>query len=71
MPWCDPCEKNWTPTSVGADGVCPDCGNALEGTPGVEHEPHVHKAPWHFWVGVIAVLGYLLWRAFQGVLLLF
>jgi len=71
VPWCEPCEKNWTPTSVDADGVCPDCGEPLEGTPGVEHEPIVHKTPWHFWVGVAAAGLYLLWRAFQGVLILF
>ena len=69
MPWCEPCEKNWTPTSVNADGTCPDCGEVLEGTPGVDHEPP--KTPWHFWVGVVAAGGYLVWRAFEGVLLLF
>ena len=69
MPWCEPCEKNWTPTSVNADGTCPDCGETLEGTPGVDHEPP--KTPWHFWVGVAAAGGYLVWRAFSGLLLLF
>ncbi len=69
MPWCEPCEKNWTPTSVGADGRCPDCGQPLEGTPGVVHTPA--KTPWHFWVGVAAAGGYLVWRAFEGLLLLF
>ena len=69
MPWCEPCERNFTPTSVNADGTCPDCGEQLEGTPGVDHEPP--KTPWHFWVGVVAAFGYLLWRAFEGVLLLF
>lgn len=51
------------------DGTCPDCGQALEGTPGVDHEPPA--TPWHFWVGVVAAGGYLVWRAFEGVLLLF
>ena len=54
---------------MNADGTCPDCGEQLEGTPGVDHEPP--KTPWHFWVGVVAAFGYLLWRAFEGVLLLF
>ncbi|MGB1631670.1 MAG: hypothetical protein ACPHIC_12110 [Acidimicrobiales bacterium] len=71
MPWCEPCEKNWTPTSVGPDGTCPDCGDPLEGTPGVRHEPHdIPPTPWHFWVGVAAAGAYLLWRAVEGVLLL-
>ena len=69
MPWCEPCEKNWTPSSLKTDGTCPDCGNLVEGTPGVDHEPH--KVPWHFYVGVAAAGLYLLWRAFEGVLLLF
>ena len=24
------------------------------------------KVPWHFWVGVAAVIGYLGWRLIQG-----
>lgn len=71
MPWCEPCQKNWTPTSLTADGTCPDCGAPVEGTPGVDHEPHEHKTPWHFWVGVAAVSLYLGWRVIQGVFLLF
>ena len=71
MPWCEPCEKNWTPSSLGPDGTCPQCGTPVEGTPGVDHEPHEHKTPWHFWVGVVAVSIYLGWRLVQGILLLF
>jgi hypothetical protein len=69
VPWCESCDKNWTPSSANADGTCPVCDSALTGTPGVDHEPV--KAPWHFWVGVVAAGGYLVWRAFEGVLLLF
>jgi hypothetical protein len=69
MPWCDPCEKNWTPSSLNADGTCPDCGRPVEGTPGVDHTPQ--KTPWHFWVGVAFAAAYLGWRAIQGLLLLF
>lgn len=29
------------------------------------------KVPWHFWVGVAAVIAYLGWRLIQGVGLLF
>jgi len=28
-------------------------------------------APWHFWVGVAAAGAYLLWRAVEGIVLLF
>ncbi len=69
MPWCEPCEKNWTPSSLDTDGSCPDCGEPVEGTPGVDHEPR--KVPWHFYVGVAAAGIYLLWRAIEGLLLLF
>ena len=31
----------------------------------------VVKVPWHFWVGVAAVIAYLGWRLIQGVGLLF
>jgi len=74
MPWCEPCEKNWTPTSLDADGRCPTCGEPVEGTPGVDHTDHADDPPgipWHFYVGVAAAGLYLLWRAFEGVLLLF
>jgi len=72
VPWCVSCEKNWTPTSVGGDGTCPTCGAALEGTPGVDHVPaEMPAAPWHFWVGVAAAGAYLLWRAVEGIVLLF
>jgi hypothetical protein len=74
MPWCASCEKNWTPTSLKTDGTCPTCGSAVEGPSGGEHNASdhpVHKTPWHFWVGVVAVVLYLGWRVIQGVLLLF
>jgi hypothetical protein len=44
----------------------------LEGTPGVRHETQeIPATPWHFWVGVVAAGAYLLWRAVEGMLLLF
>ena len=69
MPWCEPCEKNWTPTSLTAEGACPDCSEPVEGTPVVNHEPP--GTPWHFWVGVGVAGVYLGWRATQGLMLLF
>ncbi|MCY4494923.1 MAG: hypothetical protein OXB92_13800 [Acidimicrobiaceae bacterium] len=71
MPWCAPCEKNWTPTSLTSAGTCPDCGEPVEPTPGVDHAPHVYRPPWHFWLGLIAATVYLAWRAIDGLLLLF
>jgi len=67
MPWCGPCEKNWTPTSLNADGTCPQCGQNVEGGGHVD-TAETHKIPWHFWlmVGVISV--YLIYRLAQLVL---
>ena len=30
MPYCDACDRNWTPTSMRPDGTCPTCGQPLE-----------------------------------------
>ncbi len=71
MPWCAPCEKNWTPTSLTSAGTCPDCGEPVEPTPGVDHAPQIYRPPWHFWLGLAAATIYLGWRAIDGLLLLF
>ena len=69
VPWCESCDSYFTPTSVDADGACPTCGDRLESAPDDGHTPV--KTPWHFWVGMVAAGGYLIWRAFEGVFLLF
>jgi hypothetical protein len=71
MPWCEPCEKNWTPTSLRSDGTCPDCGEHVEVAEGGGQESRPYKTPWHFWVGVGVAAIYLGWRAVQGIMLLF
>ena len=73
MPWCEPCSKFHTPGTAAPDGTCPDCGGDLELG---EHaaaaaEMPIAKVPWHFWVGVAAMVLYLGWRVIQGVALLF
>ena len=75
MPWCEPCEKFYNPGSVLEANRCPECGEELE----VGDVAHAHeevlveraKVPWHFWVGVIAMVIYLGWRLIQGIILLF
>jgi len=34
-------------------------------------EPVDTRVPWHFWVLVVAAVGYLVWRVIQGVGFLF
>lgn len=30
MPFCEECDRHWTPTSMRSDGSCPTCGRLLE-----------------------------------------
>lgn len=74
MPWCEPCETFYNPGSVDDGGTCPECGAPLEvGEVAHSHEAAVAaqqthaKVPWHFWVGVAAMVLYLGWRLIQGI----
>ena len=72
MPWCVNCDKFLNPASVGESGSCPDCGSNIEvGELAKNEVDETVKVPWHFWVGVGAVVLYLGWRLIQGVGLLF
>lgn len=74
MPWCDGCDRFWNPNSLPEDGACPVCGRVVAGTerrraPGanttlVEEDA---KAPWHFKLLVVGIVGYLGWRAIEAV----
>ncbi len=33
MPWCETCDKYWTPAAMNADGSCPTCGASLASPP--------------------------------------
>lgn len=70
MPWCEECEKSWTPTSVNTDGTCPKCGRSVEGGGhvGHSHEVHNRKAPWHFLLMVAVITVYLGYRLIQLIL---
>ena len=58
MPWCETCNRFYTPTSLNADGTCPTCGTQVAAPV---------KAPWHFKLLLASVALYLGWRAWQGV----
>lgn len=60
MPWCEPCSRFLTPTSLNEDGGCPGCGTKLA-------EPRKGAAiPWHFWLLIGSLALYLGWRVVQG-----
>gem|GEM_PF-223415 len=62
MPWCDECSDYHAPTAL-ADGACPTCGGSVEDGHADENQPTVgQSAPWHFWVVVVLLAAYLLWR---------
>lgn len=74
MPFCEECAKYWAPSAMEANGACPTCGRMLE-EPKVQavarggKPPTVRelagkdaKAPWHFKVLVVALVGYMAWR---------
>ena len=38
MPWCEPCERFFNPSTLNADGTCPVCGVAVEEAEGAAVE---------------------------------
>ncbi len=65
MPWCDNCDAYRAPNALNEDGGCATCGNAVD-TADVAAAP-VTRAPWHFWVMVVALVGYLGWRLIEAI----
>jgi hypothetical protein len=78
MPWCEDCSRFYTPSTLTAEGDCPEGHHVADpdeppalvqsGADPREDEPT--RAPWHFWVLVAAVAVYLGWRLVQGIGLL-
>lgn len=64
MPWCDECDLYLAPNAVEADGTCPTCDHEVDAAD-LKNQPTA-KVPWHFWVMVVALVGYLGWRLVQG-----
>lgn len=82
MPWCEECERFYTPSTLTPEGDCPsghhvaDPGAAplvQSSAPGRDETDGRNKvkAPWHFWVLVAAVVIYLGWRLVQGIMWFF
>ncbi len=74
MAWCDPCSIYHAPTALD-EGKCPDCGehvSSQDDPPTVEDERTVgQSAPWHFWIVVVALVAYIVWRIIDLVLAIF
>lgn len=70
MPWCETCDRFLSPNTVRPDRTCPSCGRPVEAPPAADRsaadEGEV-TAPWHFWVLVVGVVGYLAWRLIEGI----
>ena len=72
MPWCDSCSAYHAPTALDG-GSCPSCGGVVtDNSPPTHEEDEVRtvgqSAPWHFWIVVVALAAYLIWRAVIGVI---
>ena len=65
MPWCEPCERFYSPNTVTRQGQCPQCGYQLGDAQVEVADRRVGKAPWHFKLLVLAAGGYVGWRLVQ------
>ena len=65
MPFCDDCNKFWTPNSLPPDGRCPSCGIQLAEPQEPDDDWEDYKAPWHFKLLVVLTVVYLGWRFLQ------
>ena len=66
MPWCGSCGRFLSPSTVRADGTCPECGRAVDaGNAGAGAEPI--RLPWHLKLLAGAAAVYLGFRAWQGI----
>lgn len=74
MPWCEDCDRFYAQPTLTSDGHCPQ--GHLVADPGApvgfrqsDAPPRVEepepKVPWHFWLLLVGVIGYLLWRFIQ------
>ncbi|MGH1504452.1 MAG: hypothetical protein ACRBI6_12910 [Acidimicrobiales bacterium] len=68
MPWCDTCDRYLAPNAMTAEGTCPTCDEEVD-TQDLAVPPTT-KAPWHFWVMVVALVAYLGWRVIEAAIYL-
>lgn len=63
VPWCETCDRFYNPKSLAPDGTCMTCGRFIADEADAPEEDA--KAPWHFWVLVVALVIYLGYRLIQ------
>ena len=69
MPWCEGCDRFYKPGSLAPDGTCMGCGRFIADPadePEADEDEH-KRAPWHFYLLIIALVIYLGWRLIQGI----
>jgi hypothetical protein len=64
MPWCEGCQKFYSPNTLRSDGTCPENHHVAD-PPDPDAPVEKRKAPWHFWVLLAALAIYLGWRLVQ------
>jgi hypothetical protein len=77
VPWCESCNRFYTPSTLTSEGDCPSghqvsvppqgLSQALTDDTPAGSEPTPLRVPWHFWLLVAALVIYLGWRLVQGV----
>ncbi len=67
MPWCEPCAKYLSPNALTKEGQCGECGFQC-----VEEKAKwrflrkkFFGIPWHLWILIVVLGGYLIWRLIQ------
>ena len=59
MPYCEDCNRFWSPPAMGPGGECPQCRQVIADPP---------RTPWHFKLLMAGVVLYLGFRAYQGII---
>ena len=67
MPWCDTCDQYLAVDTLDPDGTCPTCHHEVDDADTKLPAPDQADVPWHFWVVVAALVGYLGWRGVEAV----
>ena len=65
MPWCAPCGRFLSPSTVNKDGSCPTCGKPVDIGGGKARA--LGPVPWHLKLLIAVFAIYLTYRIVQGV----